>query len=755
MTIIGKTIPRKDAITKVTGQEKYTADYYGDDFLWAAVKRAGIPHARLININTEAAKNIPGVTAVLTHKDVAGTNRYGVIKKDEPVLADKKIYHCGDAIALVIAEDKKVLRHAIEAVTFEYEALPGVFDPEDALGDNPVIVHEENDSANIIRYVTVKTGHPESGFTACDIVIESIFEVPRQEHVYLETEAGWAYLDEKGRLVIVATTQTPFRDRFEIAPALGLDIEKIHILVPYLGGAFGGKDGVTIQCLLGLAALNSGGRPVKMWLDRNESLLSSVKRLPARMYYRLGAKRDGTICALDCKLYFDGGAYANLGGEVMTLAAEHAGSVYRIPHVSINGWCVYTNNPPGGPFRGFGVPQITAAMEQVIDMLAEKIRIDPLEIRSKNILRKGDANCVGVTLTQSTGAEQCLETLSGHRLWKNKDRWKASSKNPLKKRGVGIACMAHAMGYPPVVPDTARAKIELTEEGKIKVYAGVVDMGQGKVSTYLQIAGEILNQDVDAMELVLPDTDRTLPSGSSSASRTTYTYGNALIKATNELKKRILKKTLSMVQGSSVSHLKLVSGAVIHGPSNTILPLAMISKHFDKAERFCIDDFTMPIVKGMNDVIYMGPHLIYSYGAHLIYVEIDCITGEIELKDYLAITDVGGIINPQVLEQQIQGAIAQGIGYALFEDYKTDKGIHLTGDLSTYIIPTSMDVPDVSSINIDSVEETGPFGMKGAGEIAMSGPLPAIANAIYDACGARISSAPFTAEKILKIINPT
>lgn len=750
MSIIGKAMPRKDAITKVTGQEKYAADYYSKDFLWAGVKRADIPHARIKCIDTSEARNIPGVFAVLTHEDITGTNRYGVIRKDEPVLADKKICHCGDAIALVLAEDKATLKRAIDAITLEYEALPGVFDPEDALKDNAVIVHEGSDSGNIIRFVEVKTGHPEYGFADSDVIVESAFEVPRQEHVYLETEAGWAYLDEKGRLVIIVTTQTPFRDRFEIAAALGLDMEKIRIIVPYLGGAFGGKDGVTIQCLLGLAALHSKGRPVKIWWDREESFLASVKRLPARMYYRLGAKKDGTLFALDCRLYFDGGAYANLGGEVMTLAVEHAGSAYRIPHVSIKGWCVYTNNPPGGPFRGFGVPQAIAAMEQMVDMLAEKINIDPLEIRSKNILRKGDVNCVGVTLTQSTGAEECLHALSEHQLWKKKDKWKASSKNLFKKRGIGIACMAHAMGYPPVVPDTANAKVELTEDGKIRVYAGVVDMGQGNASTYLQIAGEILSQDLCDIELVLPDTDRTLPSGSSSASRTTYTYGNALIKAANALKMRILEKAMSLVAGSTAGDFRFFANSVLHIQSGKIFTLAMISRLFNESERICTDNFTMPVVEDMNDVIYMGPHLIYSYGAHLAYIEMDVITGDVSVKYYLAITDVGKIINPQVLEQQIHGAIAQGLGYALYEEYRADKGIHLTRDLSTYIIPTSMDVPDVCSITAETTEETGPFGMKGAGEIAMSGPLPAVANAIFDACGIRIPSAPFTAEKVLK-----
>jgi CO/xanthine dehydrogenase Mo-binding subunit len=750
-SIIGKTIPRQDAFAKVAGREKYSADYYEGDFLWAGVKRAGIPHARLKDIHAEKARNIPGVFAVLTHKNVKGTNRCGIIRKDEPVLADQKIRHCGDAVALVLAENREALRLAVNRISFDSEPLPGIFDPEEAMKNNAMLVHEDNPEGNIIRYVPVEIGSPEAAFSECDVIVESTFEVPRQEHAYLETEAGWAYTEKDGKLVIVAATQTPFRDRFEIAPAIGLDMEKVRIIVPYPGGAFGGKDGITIQCLLGLAALNSGGRPVKMWLDREESFLSSMKRLPARMHYRLGAKNDGIFHALDCKFFFDGGAYASLGGEVMTLGIEHAGSAYRIPNVSIKGWCVYTNNPVGGPFRGFGVPQTTAAMEQMVNMLASKILMDPVEIREKNIVRPGDKNCMGVTLTHSTGIEECLMTASKHPLWKERDEWKKSAPQ-FKMRGAGIACMAHAMGYPPVVPDVANAKIELTEAGRIRVYAGVVDMGQGNASTYLQIAGEILNQDVKTMELVLPDTERTLPSGSSSASRTTYTYGNALIRAASTLKQRILEKASSLLPGIGTEDYAFAPGFVVYAPTGRKISLAEIVKHFTELERVCIDTFTMPAVQGMNDIIYMGPHLIYSYGAHLVRIEVDRLTGQIEVKDYVAATDAGNVINPQAYEQQIQGAIAQGIGYALYEDYKVNNGKHLTPDLSTYIIPTSMDVPDMQSIPIEIEEKTGPFGMKGVGEVAMSGPLPAIANAIYDACGVRIPDAPFTAEKVLKAL---
>ncbi len=747
----GTAAPRLDAWAKVTGRERYAADLYSDRFFWSGAKRAGIPHGKLLEVHTEDAKRLKGVVAVLTSADVAGSNRVGIIRGDQPVLADKKICYAGDPVALVIAEDKDILQEALDLVTFDHEPLPGVFDVEEALRKDAPLIHEDNPWGNLLRLVSVETGKGASAFDECDVIVEGLFETPFQEHAYLETEAGWAYLEEDGGLVVVATTQTPFRDRNEMALALGIDAEKIRIVVPYLGGAFGGKDGITVQCLLGLAALHTGGVPVKMWLGREESFLASVKRLSAKMHYRLGVKRGGAFHTLECKAYFDTGAYAGLGETVMTLGLEHAGSAYRIPNVTIEGSCVYTNNSVGGPFRGFGVTQVTAAMEQVVDMAAQRLSIDPLAIRRINAVEKGDKNCIGVTLTHSTGIKKCLAALSEHPLWMEREGWKMKA-GQFKKRGVGIACMAHAMGYPAAVPDFANAKIELTMEGRFRIYVGIVDMGQGNASAYAQIAGTILNQDQGAFELVQPDTGRTLPSGSSSASRTTYVYGNALIIAAEDLKKRILDKALSFFKTARSQDIVLGPGGIGHREGKKKISLKKVAELFGETERTCKAYFRVPAATEMMDRIYLGPHIIFSYGAHLAYVEIDTLTGCIEVTGYLAVTDAGSVINPQAYEQQVHGGIAQGIGFALSEEYKVTEGRTDTKSLATYIIPTAMDVPDMVSIAADGVEETGPFGMKGIGEISISGPVPAVANAVADACGIRVPRNPITAEKILQAL---
>jgi len=743
--------PRLDAFSKVTGSERYSVDYYPENFLWAGAKRAMVPHARLLALHTEAAGALPGVFRVLTFRDVAGSNRLGIVRNHQPVLVDEVVRYAGDPVALVLAESKEILAAALDLITVDQELLPCIFDAEEALKDGAPKVHEDNDEGNLLRTVSVCKGDPDTAFGACDAVAGGVFETSRQEHAYLETEAGWAHVDDRGVLTIVASTQHPYRDRREITGALGISLEKLRVIAPYLGGAFGGKDGITVQCLLGLAALCSGGRPVKMWWDRRESFLAGVKRLPARMYYRLGAKGDGTFHALSCRLYFDAGAYAGLAGEVMAMAAEHAGSAYRIPNVNIEGYCVYTNNPVGGPFRGFGVPQVTAGMEQIVDMVAEKLSMDPLELRRVNALRQGDRNCLDVELTHSTGVVECIGKLMEHPLWKDRQAWKTSAPK-WKKRGCGIGCMGHAIGYPALVPDEANARLELKKDGTFRLYSGVSDMGQGNASTYVRIAAAILDQDAAAIELLQPDTDHDLPSGSSSASRTTYTFGNAVIEAAGALKETILRCAARSSGLEDIDAVELLPGRVRFKESGRSIPLSDIAGLIDNDDRSQKGYFRAPHDQSTLAIMYLGAHVLFSYGAHLARIEVDILTGKIDVVDYVAVTDAGKVLNRCVYDQQVQGSIAQGIGYALMEDYLVSEGRQETGDLATYIVPTSVDLPDMVSIAVEPEEKTGPFGMKGLGEVVISGCLPAISNAFHDACGVRITRSPLTQERVLSAL---
>jgi CO/xanthine dehydrogenase Mo-binding subunit len=749
---IGRILPRPDAGAKATGEEKFAADYYSENMVWAGVKRAGVPHGRLVEVHCEAARNLSGVLAVLTGRDVPGANRQGIVHKDQPVLATDKVRHCGDAVALVIAGDRKTLKRALSLIQVAIDPLPGVFTIDEALNADAPLLHEDHKTGNILLQATIQAGNGKMAMDDCDIVLEETFEVASQAHAFLETENGIAWQEEGGKITLIVSTQAPFRDKWEISHALGLPMDKLRIIGPYLGGAFGGKDGATVQCLLVLAALHAKGRRIKMWWDREENFIAGYKRHAARLHYRLGAKADGKLHALHCQLYYDTGAYAHLGGEVMALGMEHAGGPYRIPHTLIEGWCLYTNNPIAGAMRGFGVVQVSFAYERMMDLLASKLGMDPLMLRMKNALRRGDRNGVGVTLTQSTGIEAALSLVQRHPLWINREQYKANA--PLhKKRGVGVAAVFNAMGYGRGLPDSAIAKVEITPEGRIKVYNGVPDMGQGNATAFVQIAGQILCQENTTIDLVQPDTGRTLPSGSASAGRTTYTYGNALIKACEELRIRLIGRAAILFLADTLEHLELLPGMVRDLKTGKEAPLAMVASLMSDHDRVCISQFLMPVVRDVLDTgkefVIGFPHLLYSYAAHLAYVEVDELTGAISVQKYLSATDAGRVINPQTYEQQVQGAIAQGIGYALCEEVKLDQGVIQNPDLATYIIPGSLDIPEITSLIAETYEPSGPYGMKGAGEVGINGPLPVIANGLADAAGIRIHQSPLTGERVL------
>lgn len=755
---IGRVAPRVDAYTKVTGAERFAADNYPENHLWAGVRRAEFPHARIKSIDTSAARQLPGVVAVLTYRDIKGSNRLGIFEKDQPILADAVVRHYGDAVALVVAESKASLAAALASIRVEYEPRPAVFDPAAAGGGGAPVIHEGRPGGNCLLASEIVRGRGGTALAECRYTAELTIQLGWQEHAFLETQNGVAWQEEDDLLTIVASTQTPFRDRLELAEALGLAPDRIRVIAPYLGGGFGGKDGVTVQGFLALAALNSGGRPVKLWYSREESILAGAKRHPATVTYRLGCDGEGILQAMDCRMLFDTGAYASLGAEVFALAMEHAGGPYRIPNATVRGSIIYTNNPVAGAFRGFGVPQAAAGMEQAMDELARVAGCDPLALRRKNAVRRGDTTPTGVVLSGTTGLRECLDKAERHALWRGRQAWRDSAP-PFKRRGIGVAAVYHGMGFGPVVADYANAKLELTAAGRIAVYAGVADMGQGNATTCLQIVSHSLGQRYEDMELILPDTARTLPSASSSASRTTFTFGNALIGAAALLRARIMARVALLLSFQLLGHvagedLLLLPGRILHQPSGRSVPLKLLAGFMDAAERMVTYSYTCPINRqvldtGENLRLHGYPHRLFSYAVQLARVEIDTLTGETTVCDFVSCVEAGRMLNPQLYEQQVQGGAVQGLGYALFEEFSVAEGRIATGDLATYILPTALDVPDMDVVSVASHEDEGPFGMKGVGEIGLDGVFPAVANAVADAAGARITQGTLTAEKVL------
>lgn len=752
-----RSFVRQDAPAKACGKELYAADHYGEGLLWAGVKRAGVPHAKLLEVKTRAAQREPGVAAVLTSKDVPGPNRQGVVRDDQPVLVDDKVRHCGDAMALVLAESRDALARGIEAIELELDELPGVFDPETALRPGAPLLHEEHDNGNLLLEGRLIKGNGASELESCPVKVEAVWDLPRQEHAYLETENGLARQDADGVIHLVVSTQTPHRDCFEVARALGLEPSQIHIRAPHCGGAFGGKDGITVQSLLSLAALTCPGRPIKMWWDREESMLAGAKRHPVKLYYKLGAQRDGALRALSARLVYDTGPYDHLGGVVATLGLEHAGGPYRIPHAELLAQAVYTNNPVGGPFRGFGVPQAAAGIELTMDLLANRLGLDPLDLRRRNLLKPGETTAAGVALAGVQGLHDCLESVGRHKLWTARHEWQERS-GPHKRRGVGLAALCHAMGYGPVIPDEAHARLVLLKDGRFRLYSGVVEMGQGNSSTFVQIAAEILGQPADKFELMQPDTAQTKSCGSSSASRTTYTFGNAILGAAQVMRQRILDQAQKLMTPKvRPAELAIIPGAVRQAEPGGEISLEQVAAALSPEQREVTHHFRAPVADkpqapDQNLALHGFPHAVYAYAAHLAAVEVDLLTGKVELIDYLTVSDCGRILNPQLLDQQMDGAVAQGMGYALCEDFAAPEGRSGNTDFSTYIIPTSLDTPSMENIFLEGQDSSSPLGMRGGGEIGINGPLPAVGNAVAGVCGVPLTRYPLTPERVLKAL---
>ena len=759
---IGRTAPRFDGMGKVTGGEKYAADYYPDQFLWVGVKRSQYAHARIVAIQTEAARRVPGVVAVLTHADIRGSNRLGIFEKDQPILADDRVRHYGDAVALVVAETQTALASGLAAMAVEYEPFPAVFDPWTAMRNDAPLLHPSRPDGNTLIKSEIRHGRGASALNDCAYQATVTVKLPWQEHAFLETQTGVAWQEEDGQIHLVVSTQTPFRDRLELAEALGLPPGRMRITAPYLGGGFGGKDGITVQGFLVLAAMSLPGRAIKLHYTREESILAGTKRHPADLSYTIGCDREGNFLALECNLVLDTGAYAALGSEVFALAMEHAGGPYRIPHADIRGWAVYTNNPVSSAFRGFGVPQAMAGMEQAVDELARTAGFDPLELRLRNVLRRGDKTPAGVTLTTAFGLTDCLTTVRAHPVWQEREAWAAQAP-PYTKRSTGLAACFHGQGFGPAIADYANAKAQLTPEGRIRVYSGVTDMGQGNATTCLHMASHILCQPYSAMELVTPDTDVTLPSASSSASRTTFTYGNALTAALQNLKEKIVARASLIFSfqllGPISSHdVLLLPGQLLHAPSGHKLPLTMVAAMMDNDERTATASYTCRInsqipASGEKLRNHGFPHRIFSCAVQVARLETDLLTGNTKVCHFLTCAEAGTLLNPQMARQQIEGAVAQGLGYALWEEFLVEKGRIITEDLATYILPTALDMPCMETVFVTLNEEEGPFGMKGIGEIGLDGVYPAVANAAAGNAGRRIVKGPLTAERMLAALS--
>jgi len=718
---LGKSVHRVDAAPKLKGEPVYMTDLPLTNPCYGRVLRSRHPHAYIRRIDTAKAKALPGVICVLTHADVPGLNGFGIVIPDQPVLCKEKVRMLGDAVALVAAETPETAAQALALIEVDYEPLPVVDDPLAALLPDSPPVHE---TGNIHLRTVIRRGDVAKAFAEAAVVADHIYFTPRQAHMFLETEGGVGQLRPDGMLYIWCPAQAAFRDRLQLARLLNWDPEKIREFSSPSGGAFGGKDELTVQHYLALLALHTGGRPVKIHLSREESMVAGIKRHPFVVQMRTAAATDGTFLAQEAFLVSDTGAYASLGGPVLNLAIEHVGGIYRFPNVNVEGYCVYTNNGISGAFRGFGVPQVLVALESNVDEIARRLGRDPLDLRKQNAIRRGDESAIGNPMTTGVGNQAVLAALENSPTWKERVARKQAATEPWKRRGVGIGVGMQGLGLGKGIPDYGAAVIELLPGGKFRVGISIQEIGTGNQTAYAQFAAEALGCDVADIEVIQGDTGYSADSGTVTATRSVFTGGKAIQLAA--------EKMVALLNECGVSSWA-EAYAVAH------------KRHLETKVK---GSFLWPEAEEEIPGAFGLPHHIYGYGAQAALVEVDTLTGEVQVLEVASVVDTGKSVNPMGVEGQSEGGIAQGVGLALMEDTLIKEGRFLNPNMSNYIIPTAGDAPKVETFIVEVPEEKGPSGAKGMGEVPIVPTMPAVFGAIFDAVGVQVFRAPATAERV-------
>lgn len=703
---VGKPLERVDALQKVLGTARFAGDVQIPGMLFGVVLRSQRAHAKILNIDTKDAISVPGLVKIIGPKEIPGKNAYGVLKKDQPYLSEGYVRFLGEPILLVVAESERAAREAAGLIRVSYEELRVISSATEALSSG-IQLHSKG---NLLCEKRVIKGDVERAFASCDVVVENLYKTQFMDHAFLECEAGVGYLDEDGRIVIISSTQNVHYKRKEVANLLGLPEEKVRVIQAITGGGFGGKLDVTVEGYVALAVYHTK-RPVMVRYNRYESMLANTKRHSLSIWYKTGATKEGKINAIQVRIVGDTGAYASYGEVVAQRSAVHASGPYEVPNAYVESFMYYTNNPPCGAMRGFGIPQMAFAHESQMDELAYLLGMDPLEIRILNGLRKGSLTLTGQRLNHSVGFIQTLEAV----------RYYWSSRRKGEREGYGLGCMYYGIGNTGV-PNPSACYLTLEKEGKIGFHLGACEIGQGSDTVLFQILIGSLGIDPKFVELIRADTDLSKDAGSTSASRQTYITGKAVENAALNLKGYLEEK--GFYRGRDLKEI------------------------FQEAEtegRLTFEGFFDPPTTPLDPQTGQGiPYATYAFATHMTKVEVDPITMRAKVKKVIAAHDVGKVVNPVTTKGQIYGGIAMGIGLALMEEFIPGK----TKNLNNYYIPTSMDVPEVETILIEDPEPTGPFGAKGVGEPALIPQAASIVNAIRDATGIRVLELPCTFERL-------
>ena len=728
--MIGKSVSRVDALAKVTGEALFPGDIDMPNQAHMKILFAGRPHAIIHRIEPSAAEALPGVLGVFTAKDVP-VNEYGMILDDQPVLCGPgsskphadRVRFVGDQVAVVVAESEQIAAEATKLIEVEFEDLPITTDPEEAMQPGAALIHPERES-NVFQHNRIRTGDVEAGFAESAVVIESEYRTPAQEHAYLQPEAGLAYIDDEGRVTVVVAGQWTHEDQEEIAHALDLPLEKVRVKYAAVGGAFGGREDMSIQIVLALAAyrLHEQGidRPIKIIWSREESILGHPKRHPFILRSKWGASAQGKLLTAEVEVIQDGGAYACTSTKVLGNATLMCTGPYLIPNVKVDAYSVYTNHIPGGAFRGFGGPQAAFAAEMQIEKLAAALELDPVEVRALNVLKEGDMLSVGSPLPDGVTLDHVIESCAKEAGWRQAEgSWHAphvsQPEEPHLRRGIGLAAGYKNVGFSFGFPEQCWATVELHGEAEIEEvvlrHAGA-EVGQGAHTALIQMAAEAVDVPLDAVRLDPSDTATSGNSGSASASRMTFMAGHA------------------------------IRGAV---------EAAMVKWQDEDRPAIAKYQYKPPPTTPFDpETGHSDPNFAYGYVAEAATVEIDTETGAVRILEVICADDVGRVVNPQGVRGQIEGGVVQAAGYAILENFQQEGGQVQTGLMSTYLIPGILDIPDkVQSIILENPDPGGPWGVRGMAEMPFIPLTPAVTAAIHDAIGIWYDEFPLTPERVL------
>ena len=759
---VGRSMPRLEAREKIVGRAEYTDDMYRVGMLHAAVLASPHAHARIVACDLTEALAVPGVAAAVTGDDFAAA-AIGPFVKDETGIAKGKVRYMGEPVAAVAAVDFATARRAALLIRIDYEELPAVLTPEAALVDGAPLVHEDFDGyvkvfesafgPNCLATIEISEGDVAAAWESCAVVVEGTYETQAQSHAYMEPCAALTEIDANGKITVWSGNQSIFRVQANVAAALDLPMSKVRCVTPRVGGAFGGKMEQTIQPICA-ALTRATGRPVKLTLTREQDFEMMRSRHPARIRIKTGAAADGTIIAREIHMVMDAGAYADDSPGVTGFAALIARGPYRIENVYVHARAVYTNKLRAGAFRGFGGPQTQFAGETQLDQIADRLGIDPIDIRLKNAVRPGEEWMCGVTLPKA-GLTACIERVREASGWDAKRGAKATGNG--KRRGIGIACLPHISGLL-----TAGAIVRILEDGTAVLNTGAVDNGQGSDTVLVQMCAGALGLEIDQISLAIPDTDGSPYNWGTTASRVTYMAGRAVVAAAENAVEELKQHAAQMMEVAEADLELRIGGRIgIKGVPDAELPFAAISG-------YCHWAAGGPVI-GKGALAYDGPGLdpkrgfikgfpfgrigAWIFAAQAVEIEVDEATGRITPLGVWAAHDVGTAINPSSVEGQIEGGVVQGLGFALFEEMVWDGGRLANPSFMDYRIPGAPDVPaEIAAILVEEPDDTGPFGAKGIGEPPLVGIAPAIANAVAAATGVRLNRLPMTSERMLRAL---